>query len=506
MGDAPKSRKQSIAANSLFSATAWLVPLIIGFIVTPILIRGLGTAEYGLFALLSGFIGYSFAFSIGRLVVRYVAEYTADKNVQGINQIISAALIISLGVGGLGVLLIGFGTPYIVTKVLRIDSSLRTVAEYSFYLANVTVLLTMLGQVFQYVLHGFQQFGRFVIISTAYAVLFGVGNVLLVKYNAGIIGLQIWSLFLSAALGVGYLIAVKRVFSEFRFTLDVPGFLWRSAIHYATSIILYQIFGNLLFIFERAWITRYFGTTETGHFALAAQIGIYAQTLAASIAAVFLPVMSESYRNTELLRSLYTKTTKILLSGLVFFIISIIFLGDSLLSIWISPEFAAGAYDLLVLQSFSFGIIALFVIVWQLNEAARAPGLNTVISAVWLIIAVISTFALTDTFGAKSVAIGRLIGITVTLPVIFFSEKRFLGKIQLFFWTNALLRLALPLAVLSALLCFLKSYVSGFVSLVIVGLLGAMVFFSGLLFAGYFTRDELEDFTIIRRILRGGRS
>ncbi|MCV4640126.1 hypothetical protein OFB62_33005, partial [Escherichia coli] len=68
MGDTPKSRKQSIAANSLFSATAWLVPLIIGFIVTPILIRGLGTAEYGLFALLSGFIGYSFAFSIGRLV------------------------------------------------------------------------------------------------------------------------------------------------------------------------------------------------------------------------------------------------------------------------------------------------------------------------------------------------------------------------------------------------------------------------------------------------------
>ncbi|MBO0236580.1 hypothetical protein, partial [Vibrio parahaemolyticus] len=85
-------------------------------------------------------------------------------------------------------------------------------------------------------------------------------------------------------------------------------------------------------------------------------------------------------------------------------------------------------------------------------------------------------------------------------------EERFLGKIQLFFWTNALLRLALPLAVLSALLYFLKSYVSGFVSLVIVGLLGAMVFFAGLLIAGYFTRDELQDFTIIRRILRGGRS
>ncbi|MCV5943256.1 hypothetical protein OFN64_41890, partial [Escherichia coli] len=77
-----------------------------------------------------------------------------------------------------------------------------------------------------------------------------------------IIGLQIWSLFLSAALGIGYSIAVKRVFSEFRFTLDVPGVLWRSAIHYSASIILYQIFGNLLFIFERAWITRYFGTSE----------------------------------------------------------------------------------------------------------------------------------------------------------------------------------------------------------------------------------------------------
>jgi len=85
------------------------------------------------------------------------------------------------------------------------------------------------------------------------------------------------------------------------------------------SIIFYQIFGNLLFIFERVWVTRHFGPSAMAYFAVSALPGIYVQTLAASLAAVFLPVMSRSIQETAMLNAIYRRASKILLAGLLFF-------------------------------------------------------------------------------------------------------------------------------------------------------------------------------------------
>lgn len=502
MPEAARSLKRTVTINSLFSVAAWLTPLVVGFLATPILVQGLGAARYGLFALISGFIGYSFAFSIGRLVVRYVAEYAVANDSNGINKVISAAFLISTAVGILGAIVLSLSTPYIVTEVLRIEPELRTTAEYAFYLANATVFLTMIGQVFQYVLHGFQQFGRFVVLSNLYSLLLGAGNIFLVRNDFSVIGLFAWSLLLSALLAIGYYLAVKRIFPDLNLTVSIPRETWSAATHYATSIILYQIFGNLLFIFERSWITRYFGTSPTGYFAVAAQVGIYAQTLAASIAAVFLPVMSEAIRDSLSLQSIYARATKILLVALAFFCVAIIFLGKSFLALWINAEFASKASKLLIIQGFSYALIALMVVVWQLNEAARAPGINAITAGIWLIVAVAVTVATTNWLGVESAPIGRLLGVVVTIPVIFFAEKRFLGRIQHKFWTGTLLRLLPPVFILSVVFYVADQFISikGSLHLIVVGSFGAIMYGGLVILTGVFTKSELKDFPLLRRI------
>lgn len=500
MDDSLSRSKRRIALNSLFSTAAWLTPLIVGFVSTPILVNGLGTAEYGIYALIAGFISYSFSFSVGRIVVRYVAEYSLSANEAAINQIVSTALLIAMAVGVFGGLILAILAPYIVSEVLRIDPQYRQLAVPAFYIANATIISVILSQVFQYTLQGFQRFGRYVFFSNLFSVLFGFGNIVLVKSGFGIFALLLWGLILNVSLLIGNLVSVKAVFPQFRFTLSIDSGILRSAVRYSMSIIFYQIFGNLLFIFERVWVTRHFGPSAMAYFAVSALPGIYVQTLAASLAAVFLPVMSRSIQETAMLNAIYRRASKILLAGLLFFLIAVIFLGDRLLAIWIGPGFAEDAYSLLVLQAMSYGLISLMVIVWQLNEAAKAPGLNTLISALWLAVTFLAVIFLTDRFGVEAVAWGRLIGVAITLPVIFFSESRFLGRTNFAFWVGSILRLGIPVAVVSLLFHLLGNFTVSFAYLSIVGFLGLLLYSILAIGCGYFSRSELSDLFVLRTI------
>ncbi|HEX8247252.1 MAG TPA: hypothetical protein VF599_03630, partial [Pyrinomonadaceae bacterium] len=68
-----KSTTRSIAKNVFYGFTSWILPFILTFFATRLIVKSLGKHEYGIYSLVLGFIGYSFVFSIGRAITKYVA-------------------------------------------------------------------------------------------------------------------------------------------------------------------------------------------------------------------------------------------------------------------------------------------------------------------------------------------------------------------------------------------------------------------------------------------------
>src|SRR5215204_4110998 len=95
-------QRRRLAVNSFFSVIAWLFPIIIGFISTPILVHSLGSEQYGLFAVVLGFVSYSFAFGVGKVVGKYVPEFQASGESEKVTQVIAATLWFSLAIGLIG--------------------------------------------------------------------------------------------------------------------------------------------------------------------------------------------------------------------------------------------------------------------------------------------------------------------------------------------------------------------------------------------------------------------
>lgn len=487
-------RRRRTALNSIFGVLAWLLPIAVGFFTTPVLVEGLGNEAYGIYAVVAGFLMYSFAFGIAKVAVKYVAEYRAAGQDDKIGEIVSATLWLSVAIGTIGAIALAVAAEYIVSNILLIRGEYAEVAVKALYIAGATGLLAMISQVFQFTLQGLNRFGNFLMLTSVSGILLGVGNIVVVKLGFGIDALLLWNLVLNALMGVAFFTAARKAYPNLKIGFGISGKLFASAAKYGGSIIVYQIFANVLFIFERTWVTRKFGPETMAFYAVPMLVGGYLHALVGSFAMGLFPSINELLANRERQVELYQKATKIIYAAVLFAVVTLIFMGRAGLAVWINPGFADNAFPLLVIHSISFGIISMFTIVWQLNEGYHAPMLNVVVTLTWAVVAISLMVFLSDVWRAEGVAYARLAGVVASVPLLFYTEKRFLGGIFWGFWLANTAKILVALLPAALVYYFANNFEPTWIVLVLSLILAFSLFASALLATGYLTKIERDEF------------
>ena len=106
-----------------FSLSALLVGIIFGLFLTPYLVRSLGEASYGVYALASLFAGWCglLDFGLTTTTSRYVTSFFTRQDWRGLNEIGSTAIILFGGISALVFLLAcaAFGFASVKSILLR---------------------------------------------------------------------------------------------------------------------------------------------------------------------------------------------------------------------------------------------------------------------------------------------------------------------------------------------------------------------------------------------------
>lgn len=500
----PASRKHTLFKNGVYSMLSWLLPLFLALVATPIIVRGLGEETYGLYALILGFISYSFSFGIGKTAAKYVAEYRSTGETEKIAEIISSILWISVGFGLIAVIVIGFTANYLVVNVLGISPLQQATAVVALYLAGVTILVTMLSQVFQFVIQGLQRFDRFLLLTNLSGLLLNLGSVAIVLRGYGVVELLAWNLIVVLVVGLMFYLVARRLLPEFTFRFAIDRELWRSALKYAFSIIIYQAFGNMLLLFERAWIVRKFGTKTLTFYIVPMTLCFYFHAFISSLVLVLFPVVNELLADREKLVRLYRMSSKIIITLTAFFVITSIVAGKVFLGVWMGDRFAQASYEILVLHVCTFAVLSVTIVAWQITESFRAAWLNALATILWLAVSIPLMISFSDEWQTVGVAFARLIGGLAYLPLIFYVEQKILGGITLKFWPPVLLRITLAAGLAGAAEWLLLGQIAGsWITLAIVGGAGASVYLATLFIAGFFEAEEKNALLVIVRRVRG---
>lgn len=482
--------------NSLFGLLSWLLPIIPTFIATPIVVKTLGDKEYGVLVVIIGFISYFFTTAIGKVAAKYVAEYTANGENEKISAVISGTLIFGFVTTLAGSLATVFLARFIVERVLFIEPGLQDEAVVGLYLAAATILAIVIGQVFQLVLQGLHRFDRFLILANLSSVSFSIGSIVLVLLGYGVVGLLWWNLATWLIVCAASYVAAKRALPEFRFTLNIGVASYRTIVTYGISLMAFQLFGNVLLLFERSWIMAQFGGEALTYYVIPMALAMYVHMFVASLVLAMFPKINELLDRPEQLARLYKRATKVVVAVVFFAVACSIGGGYALLSLWLDETYADASYLLLVIHTATFAILAIHTVAWQVAESFRSARVNAIATAVWMLLGITLMITLSTSMNTVGVAIARLAGVLVFIAAIIYTESSFLGGVFLRFWAGTLIRTFFSGTLAAATLILILSLTGILWPGLIAGVAAAAAIYIGsLLLTGYLDTDE-------KRILR----
>lgn len=498
-GIQPENSK-SIARNVLYGFSTFFLPLGFSFYATKLLVEKLGNEDYGIYAFVLSFIGYSFNFSFGRAITKYIAEYRVSGEDYKIKDVISSALIINLFVGLAGVSTICLSANWLVVNAFSIDLENQAKTTTALFIASAIVFFLMLNQIFNSVLQGIHRFDIYSNISNFNNLAIIIGNILLVYNGYKLLELLIWNLIITGISGLFFAVNAKRLLPEFGISFKVKPEMLKLIIRFSAGIIGYQILANMLLLFERGWIISKLGAENLTFYVVPMTLSFFIHTFISSFALVIFPLASELKDDTEKLLRLYKKATKIVCFFVIFLATTLIIESELFLSLWMGADFAAQTSTLLVMHTASFSLLAIQTISWQMTEGLGYPSYNILIFTICLIINVFLIFMLTESLGNVGVAFGRMAGLSVMFLSVFYVEKLFFERVQKKFWLNLLgiLGVSTLFSIITEKL-IISNFQASWGVFVFATMSGGLVYCAILLMLGFV---DSEDKLLIRNLIK----
>lgn len=117
------SRKR-LATNAVSGIVAFVVSVVLAFVMTPVIVRGLGFEWYGIWELAIGLVGYFgvLELGVGPALVAYVANAVARNDDEELNRILNTGLCALMALGAVGALVFA-GMSLFADKVIPVQST-----------------------------------------------------------------------------------------------------------------------------------------------------------------------------------------------------------------------------------------------------------------------------------------------------------------------------------------------------------------------------------------------
>lgn len=149
-----------LARNTILNFIGQVIPLLVGIVTIPFIIRGLGTERFGLLSLAWVILGYFSVFDLGlgRATTKYVAEALGKGEEDQIPNLVWTAVTAQVVLGLMGALVLTGVTPLLVHHILNIPRELVGEATTTFYLLALSVPVVLVSGSFRGVLEAKQRF------------------------------------------------------------------------------------------------------------------------------------------------------------------------------------------------------------------------------------------------------------------------------------------------------------------------------------------------------------
>lgn len=436
-------KKDQIKSGAVLSLTTLLISNIIPFVYTPLMLRLLGQAEYGLYGIANSFMGYInlLNFGISGTIVRYIVKYRALGDKEGEERIIGLFIKI-YSVIGTAILIAG------TTLALNLGFYDRSLSGEELALLKKLVLVMALNTAlflplspFGAIITAHERFVFSKSMGMVFTILGPVVNLIILYTGHGSLGMTLCSAIFNVANYAIYIpYVLKKLQIRPRFGKAPKGVL-REIFGFSAFVFLGQVVDMLYWATDKLIIGWAVGTVGAAVYNIGASFNVYVTSISTAISGVLMPrVTSMAVKDTpkEQFTALFIKVGRLQFLVISFIVSAFVAFGRQFITLWAGPDYAAG-YVVALLTMIPVTIPLIQNTGLNILYATNKHKFRSIVYACIAVLNAVLTFWWVETYGIIGAAVATCFAYVIgnILIINWYYHKKIGIDIPLF-WKNIL--------------------------------------------------------------------
>jgi O-antigen/teichoic acid export membrane protein len=469
-------RRGLIARNSIFNLLGQILPMLVGVVTIPYIIRGLGTDGYGILSIAWMVLGYFSVFDLGlsRATVKFVAEHLSPDKIHKVPELVWTSLGLLILLGCAGGLLVAAFVPMAVTHFFKMPASFIGEARTALFILAAAMPVILGNDAIRGVLEATQRFDLVNYVKVPASICFYLAAAVAIPFGIGVVGIVSLLVLIRFTTAVIYLALCFRIIpglrTKFRFSREAMGPLTVYGGWIMVSNIAGPIFGYLERFLIASVLSVSMLTYYSAPFDLVSKIIIFP----ASITPALFPYFSfHGNKSGSVVSDTTARSLKYLLLVMTPIIATFLFFARDIMRLWMGAQFAAQSAGVMQIIALVFFLNAFAMVPFTSVQALGRPDLKAILDVFALPVYAIVCWWLMRRMGINGAALAKLFITVVDCTFLFAFARRLkafslrdcvsgsLGRTILlsagvFFavFLIASLHLSLPASALFLLLCF----------------------------------------------------
>ena len=434
-------KKNQLKTGVFISIFNLVLGNLIPFVYTPIMLRVLGQAEYGLYGIASSVMGYVqlLNFGIGGAIVRYIAKYRAEGNKKQEEAVIGLFIKLYCCISVL-IMIAGFIASYNV-EIFSRSMTVEEIEELRILVRLMTINMAVFlpFSVFSSISLAHEEYIFNKLMDIGCTILTPVINLIMLFQGKGAVGLVFSATIIQCCTYSIYLyFAVKRLDVHPRFNIKIPGLL-REIAAFSFFIFLGSIVDTLYWTTDKLIIGWSMGTVATAVYNIGATFNNYVTSLSTAVSGVLTPkvtIMAVDGADGDEYTKLFIKVGRLQFILISFVVSAFVVFGRQFIGLWAGNNYEQSYY------------VALLVMIPVTIPLIQNTGINILYalnkhqfrSVMYLCIAILNiilTFCWVEHYGiigaAMATCVAYIIGNILIMNWYYWKK---IGINILLFWKN----------------------------------------------------------------------
>lgn len=434
-----------LAKNTILSLFGQLVPMLVGVLTIPLLIRNLGAERFAVLTIAWMLIGYFslFDFGLGRALTQIIAEKLGKNRFEDIPAIFWTSMALMLGFSFAGAVIVSLLTFPLAHSVLKVPLPLQAETISALFIIAASIPFVIMTAACIGVLTAYHRFGIITAIRIPMGIYTFAAPLIVLPYSknlAPIIGALLFGRVVSFLVHFFYCLKVEpdlRTRIVFNKNLLLP--LFRFGGWMSVSNVL----GPFMVYFDRFLIGSIISLAAVAYYTTPYEIITKLWVIPGALMNVLFPAFASSYmENPSHAAVLFHRAVKYLLLGTFPIVFIIVAYAHQGLLFWLGLDFADNSYRVLQFLAIGVFINCLAQVPFSFLQGTGKPDVTSKLHVAELVIYVPALWVLVKYFGITGAALAWSARVALDTALLFYITRQSFQPLSAISTTTGLCALA----------------------------------------------------------------